>query len=157
MSPLIERKSGKRTAIAIETVDMAGMAAAEERLGPVHKQWLVSTAFRPTPGAVLVLPDVKGTISRILVGVDRADPIAALGSLPTRLPEGLYELADEGVIEDRDLLALGWALGAYRFDRYRTRARPTAQLVVDAATLRSVQGNDGTADIARLWVLYARA
>ena len=25
------------------------------------------------------------------------------------------------------------------------------------ATLRSVQGNDGTADIARLWVLYARA
>ncbi|PTR33658.1 leucyl aminopeptidase [Luteibacter sp. OK325] len=151
MSPLIERKTGKRTAIAIETVDMAGMAAAEERLGAVHKQWLVSTAFRPTPGAVLVLPDVKGTISRILVGVDRTDAIGALGSLPTRLPEGLYELAEEGVIEDRDLLALGWALGAYRFDRYRGRTRPIAQLVVDAATLRSVQpAIDATTEVRDL-------
>jgi len=139
MSPLIERKSGKRIVIPIETVDVAGMSAAEGRLDASHRQWLISTAFRPTPGAVLVLPDASGSIARILVGVDRADPLAALGSLPSRLPEGLYELAAESVIEDRDLLALGWALGAYRFDRYRTRARPPAQLVVDAATLRSVQ------------------
>src|SRR3954465_387969 len=121
MSPLIERKSGKRIAIPIETVDVAGMAAAEARLGAVHQQWLASTAFRPTPGAVLVLPGVDGKIARILVGVDRSDPLAALGSLPSRLPEGLYELAEEGVVDDRDLLALGWALGGYRFDRYRSR------------------------------------
>jgi leucyl aminopeptidase len=139
MSSLIDRKTGKRNAIAIETVDAGGLAAAEGRLGAAHRQWIASTGFRATPGALLVLPDNKGHISRVLVGVDRADPISALGSLPYRLPEGNYELSEDGVIEDRDLLALGWALGAYRFDRYRKQNRAPAQLLVDSATLRSVQ------------------
>ncbi|WP_448098834.1 leucyl aminopeptidase family protein [Luteibacter yeojuensis] len=139
MSPLIERKSGKRTAIAIETVDVAGMLATEARLDDVQRQWLATTAFRPMPGALTVLPDARGGITRVLVGVDRGNPLAALGALPYRLPQGTYELAPEGVIDDRDLVALGWALGAYRFDRYRASDRPPAQLVVDAATLRTLQ------------------
>jgi leucyl aminopeptidase len=139
MSSLIERKTGKRNAVAIETVDAGGLAAAEGRLGAAHRQWLASTGFRASPGALLVLPDAKGNISRVLVGVDRSDPISALGSLPYRLPEGNYEIAEDGVIDDRDLLALGWALGAYRFDRYRKTNRAPAQLLVDSATLRSVQ------------------
>src|ERR1700754_4047335 len=137
MSPLIERKSGKHTAIAIETVDAGGMPATDERLTPAHRQWLAATGFRPKPGALTVLPDANGGIARVLVGVDRSNPMAALGALPFRLPEGVYELAAEGVIDDRDLVALGWALGAYRFDRYRARERAPAQLAVDAATLRS--------------------
>ncbi|MDQ0011535.1 leucyl aminopeptidase [Luteibacter jiangsuensis] len=139
MSPLIERKSGKRTAIPIEMVDVAGMLATEARLDDAQRQWLVTTAFRPMPGALTVLPDARGGITRVLVGVDRGNPLAALGALPYRLPQGTYELAPEGVIDDRDLVALGWALGAYRFDRYRASDRPPAQLVVDAATLRTLQ------------------
>ncbi|WP_426285631.1 leucyl aminopeptidase family protein [Luteibacter sp. E-22] len=139
MSPLIERKSGKRTAIPIEMVDVAGMLATEARLDDMQRQWLATTAFRPMPGALTVLPDAHGGITRVLVGVDRGNPLAALGALPYRLPQGMYELAPEGVIDDRDLVALGWALGAYRFDRYRASDRPPAQLVVDAATLRTLQ------------------
>lgn len=139
MSSLIETKSGKRHAIAIEVVDTGGIAATEARLSAAHRQWLASTGFRPKPGAVVLLPSVKGGIERVLVGVDRTDPLSALGALPFRLPEGLYELAPESVIDDRELVALGWALGAYRFERYRSGGRAPAQLMVDATTLRKLQ------------------
>ncbi|MDF3983936.1 leucyl aminopeptidase family protein [Luteibacter sahnii] len=139
MSPLIERKSGKRRSIPIETVDVAGLPDAEARLAPAHRQWMTSTGFRGLPGACLVLPDTRGAIARVLVGVDRTDPLSALGDFARRLPEGVYEIADEGVIEDRDLLALGWALGAYRFDRYRKAGRATASLAVEGSVLRSLQ------------------
>ena len=137
---LIERRSGKRNVVLIETVDTAGMAACEARLAAPHRQWLTATGFRPAVGAVILLPDAKGHVTRVLVGVDRTDPVSALGDLARRLPEGSYEIADDGVIDDHDLLALGWALGAYRFDRYRgNKGREPASLCVEGATLRSLQ------------------
>ncbi|SEM79277.1 leucyl aminopeptidase [Luteibacter sp. UNCMF331Sha3.1] len=138
MSPLIERKSGKRTAIPIETVDPTSMAAAESRLDTPQRKWLTSTGFRPMPGALAVLPGAKGEISRVLIGVDRHQPLSALGGLPFRLPLGTYELDEDGVIEDTELAALGWALGAYRFERYRTFERKSSQLAVAPATLRAL-------------------
>lgn len=151
MSSLIERKSGKRRPIPIETVDAAGMAAAEERLSPAHRQWVASTGFRPMPGSCVVLPDPRGAIARVLIGVDRTDPLPALGDLARRLPEGVYEVAEEGVIDDRDLLALGWALGAYRFDRYRKPGREPASLVVEGSTLRALEPIvDATAQVRDL-------
>lgn len=138
MSPLIERKSGKRTAIPIEAVDPTSMAAAESRLDTLQRKWLASTGFRPLPGALAVLPGAKGEIERVLIGVDRHQPLSALGGLPFRLPLGTYELDADGVIEDVELAALGWALGAYRFERYRTFERKSSQLAVAPATLRSL-------------------
>ncbi|NII52712.1 leucyl aminopeptidase family protein [Luteibacter sp. SG786] len=138
MSPLIDRKSGKR-AVPIETVDAGNMAAAEARLDAAQRQWLASTGFRPKPGALAVLPGGAGEIARVLVGVDRHNPLAALGGLPFRLPEGIYELSADGVFEDRELVVLGWALGAYRFDRYRSYERKPAQLLVTPATIRALQ------------------
>ncbi|HEY4294431.1 leucyl aminopeptidase family protein [Luteibacter sp.] len=138
MSPLIDRKSGKR-AVLIETVDAGSMAAVEARLDAAQRKWLESTGFRPKPGAVTALPGPTGEISRVLVGVDRHHPMAALGGLPYRLPEGIYELSSDGVFEDRELAVLGWALGAYRFDRYRSNDRKPAQLVVTPAMIRNLQ------------------
>ncbi|QWT20133.1 leucyl aminopeptidase family protein [Bacillus sp. NP157] len=139
MSPLIDRKSGKRSVTPIELVDATSFAAVEQRLGATHRQWLSSLGFRPTSGSVAVLPNNAGGLSRVLLGVDRSDPLSALGGLPFRLPEGIYQLADDTVVEDRELLALGWALGAYRFERYRKSGRAAAQLLVEPAVLRNVQ------------------
>jgi leucyl aminopeptidase len=138
MSPLIDRKSGKRSVTTIELVDAASLPTMEQKLGATHRQWLTSLGFRPTMGAVAVLPNNAGGISRVIVGVDRKDPLAALGSLPQRLPDGIYQLGEDSIIEDRELLALGWALGAYRFERYRKATRPVAQLLVEPSTLRAV-------------------
>jgi leucyl aminopeptidase len=139
MSSLIDTKPGKRRSIPIEMIDASSAPALEARLTAAHRQWMTSTSFRPSPGSVLLLPDANGAIERVLVGVDASEPLMALGALPYRLPEGNYEIAKESVATDTDLVALGWALGAYRFERYRARGRAPAQLVVDTAMSRALQ------------------
>ena len=44
-------------------------------------------------------------------------PELGVGLLPTLLPPGLYHLA--GTIDDAELAAVAWGLGAYRFRRYK--------------------------------------
>ncbi|MCB1577085.1 MAG: leucyl aminopeptidase family protein, partial [Xanthomonadales bacterium] len=68
----------------------------------------------------------------MLAGCSRRDGLFALASLPVRLPEGDYRLDPRGVQIEAAQAALGWALGAYRYSRYRKPARPSARLVVDA-------------------------
>jgi leucyl aminopeptidase len=74
----------------------------------------------------------------VVVGVDRKDPLAALAALPLALPAAEYALSPESVPLDVELAALGWALGAYQFTRYRNTKRPGSPLVVSAATLAAL-------------------
>ena len=69
----------------------------------------------------------------MLAGCNPDDGIHALASLPHRLPEADYRLDLRGVSLDPDQLALGWALGAYRYSRYRKSSRKAARLVLDDA------------------------
>jgi leucyl aminopeptidase len=138
MSSLIERKPADRSAIPIETTDAAHLAGTRRRLDTAQKRWLESTGFDAAPGSVAFVADAKGNIERVLVGVDAADPLSAIAGLPFRLPVGRYALADEGVVADGELAALGWGLGAYVFDRYRTPPRKAAELAVSAETLKSL-------------------
>ncbi|EIL96570.1 leucyl aminopeptidase, partial [Rhodanobacter denitrificans] len=71
-------------------------------------------------------------------GVDPREPLAALAALPCRLPEASYHLADEGVLADPVQAALGWALGAYQFTRYRKAKRAPARLAVRTAELQQL-------------------
>jgi leucyl aminopeptidase len=82
---------------------------------------------------------MDGTPAAVLAGCDARDALFGLSSLPLRLPEGDYVLDERGLALDRADVALGWALGAYQFDRYRKPPRAPARLVVDAATAASVQ------------------
>ena len=134
MPALIERKSGDRS-IAIETTDTARFAATKRRLTAAQRQWLGASGFEAAPGTFALLPDDHGKLARVLVGVDADDALGSLGALPRALPEGAYHLADEGVLKDRLHAALGWALGAYEFARYRKARRAPATLAVGAEAL----------------------
>ena len=138
MSALIERKSGDRHSIAIETTDAQRLAATKRRLTAAQRQWLTAFGFEAAPGTFALLPDQNGKLARVLVGVDAGDALGALGSLARGLPEATYHLADEGVLKDRQQAALGWALGAYDFTRYRKTRRAPAKLAIPAADLATV-------------------
>ncbi|OZB66602.1 MAG: leucyl aminopeptidase [Lysobacterales bacterium 13-68-4] len=86
----------------------------------------------------MLLADAGGKLARVLVGVDPAEPLAALAALPIALPEGTYHLAEEGVTLDARLAALGWALGGYQFTRYRKARRAPATLAVPAEDLQAL-------------------
>ena len=117
-------------AVPIETVDVAALPAVLRRLGTRQRRWIEATGFEARAGRIALLPDARGVPTRVLVGVDRGEPLWALGALAHVLPVGDYRLAREGVLADTRLAALGFALGAYRYARYRKPARAPARLAV---------------------------
>jgi leucyl aminopeptidase len=137
-SALTARKAGKAQGIAIETVDEARYKPALRRLDAAQRRWLEQSGFEPRPGRFALLPDGNGKLARVLVAIDPSEPLAALAGLPCALPAGTYHLAGDGVLADARLGALGWALGAYRFERYRKRERAPATLAVPAADLAAL-------------------
>lgn len=132
MSALLERTSADRHSIAIETTDAAHFTACRRRLSAAQRRWLIDTGFEAKPGSFALLADDGGKLVRVLVGVDAADPLGALAGLPQLLPAANYHLASEGVLSDTRQAALGWALAAYQFNRYRKPKRAPASLSIAA-------------------------
>jgi leucyl aminopeptidase len=109
----------------VKTADFDTWSAA---LGPREKAWIDAAGFRAKAGQTAWLPDDAGHPATVVVGWDGRDNLATLGGLPFSLPPGVYRVEPDPT----DLQALGWALGAYRFERYRERTdgREAAQLLI---------------------------
>jgi leucyl aminopeptidase len=83
-----------------------------------------------------LVPDREGQLKVVLVGVSSLDDPFALAKLPAVLPSGKY-LVDNTLTEKQsNELALGWALGTYRFTRYKSYSAPVPELVVPATANR---------------------
>jgi leucyl aminopeptidase len=127
--------AGATPLIAVDRENFAGVADA---LGEEAKRWCAANGFAGENGRFLPLAGKDGTPVAVLAGCDRRDSVFGLASLPVRLPEGRYALDARGFVLNASDLALGWALGAYQFTRYRKPARAPARLVVDATTAAHV-------------------
>jgi leucyl aminopeptidase len=73
--------------------------------------------FKGKPGQLLLVPDAQGGLDRMLFGA--GDSWTALRALPARLPAGVYRIAEKPASVSADQAALAFALGSYRFDRYK--------------------------------------
>jgi leucyl aminopeptidase len=93
------------------------------------RQWAESAGFTAEPGKVLLVPGAGGRLARVVVGVDPHDRLWQFAGLPGALPKGSYRIDVSLDRRAADQAALGWALGTYAFDRYKTRARAEARLV----------------------------
>jgi leucyl aminopeptidase len=80
-----------------------------------------AAGFEPKPSRHLLLPAADGSIAGVLFGLEDADdPLKDTfrpGALATALPAGNYRFANAP--NDARLAALAFALGGYRFARYR--------------------------------------
>jgi leucyl aminopeptidase len=103
------------------------------------RQFAVANGFSAKPGSCLTLPTAEGRIGQVLFGLEdesskSRDPFRA-GTLPSLLPAGVYRFANAP--HDTRLAALAFALGCYRFGRYRKAEALDVTLVppegVDAA------------------------
>jgi len=88
------------------------------------RKWAQANGFAGKPGSFCRLPDEAGGVDRILVGVDPNRPIWSFGGLPAALGAGTYAIEGDLAPQAAGQAALGWALGAYRFDRYRAQSGP---------------------------------
>ncbi|PXA92674.1 aminopeptidase [Caulobacter sp. D4A] len=94
--------------------------------------------FSGKAGQVVVAPTPEGALDRVLFGLGqrvskggRADAMA-FRALPAKLPAGDYRLhaAPEGL--DPGQIALAFALGTYRFDRFKARGADGPRRLVAA-------------------------
>ena len=68
----------------------------------------------------------------VLIGWDKKNDLAALGHLPFELPEGQYRTNQQL----SEIQLLGWGMGAYSFDRYKSPKRFPAQIEIRDDALR---------------------
>ncbi|MEE8444119.1 MAG: leucyl aminopeptidase family protein [Alphaproteobacteria bacterium] len=111
-------KAGK-SAIPLIPVKTGTLAAAIEKLGPRHAAWVGGTGYRARPGAVLPLPGEDGAPEAVLVGVEDDEDLWSWGGASAVLPPGRYRIEADLSARAARRAALGWALGAYRFTRYK--------------------------------------
>jgi leucyl aminopeptidase len=111
-----------RSADAVPIWFVTGKTYAElrDRLDEGARAFADAVGFEPKAGRHLLLPSNSG-LGGVLFGVDdtddaRSDPFLP-GRLPQILPDGVYRFANEA--PDPRLGALAFALGSYRFTRYR--------------------------------------
>ncbi|MDT8437722.1 MAG: leucyl aminopeptidase family protein [Wenzhouxiangellaceae bacterium] len=96
---------------------------------PAHaRAWVASNAFKAAVGSSLVVPASDGEPAEVLVGWSPQAPLWTLAGLPAMLPPGEYALERDPADAMFEQLALGWALGHYRFDRYKPVSRPECRL-----------------------------
>jgi leucyl aminopeptidase len=98
---------------------------------PLARQWLAEQNFKAEKHRVLLLPDANGGIAAAVAGLGKRQGELSLwhaAGLAERLPPRRFRLAQEFTAAEATQLALGFAYGAYRFDRYRTSKNELASL-----------------------------
>lgn len=96
------------------------------------QQFARACGFSAKPGGFLALPAANGEIARVVFGLDNEtakfrDPFRP-GQLPGLLPPGVYRFANVAA-SDAHLATLAFALGCYRFGRYRKSEAIDVRLV----------------------------
>ena len=110
---------GSSDAIPIWFVTAINWPEVRGRLDAGARAFAEAAGFEPKAGRHLLLPGKKG-LGGVLFGLandgDAGDRFLP-GRLPHLLPDGVYRFASEP--HDARLAALAFALGSYRFTRYR--------------------------------------
>jgi leucyl aminopeptidase len=123
--------SQKAADIAVTALKPAQWKAFSETLGPPPRAAAALAGFSADARQVVLLGDDEGRLARVLFGVG-GDPKAEMfRDLAGRLPAGAYRLEQTPKGLTGEAVAVAFALGAYRFDRYR-KATPSPQLAPPA-------------------------
>jgi leucyl aminopeptidase len=119
-------------AIPVDAVTAGRLPAHLAGLGRKASAWLGASGFAAASGEIALVPATsgEGAIASVLFGLGKgeATPSLLAGKLAASLPAGTYRLRDG--FADPALAALAFALGAYRFTRYRDDRHAQRRLVV---------------------------
>jgi leucyl aminopeptidase len=131
MHPSFATGADTSQATPIWFVTAGNWAEVGAQIGAAARGYAEAAGFEPKPGRHLLLPGADG-VSGVLFGIDPADAPTSdpflPGKLPDLLPKGIYRFANAP--HDPRLAALAFALGAYRFNRYRKGEACDARLAL---------------------------
>jgi leucyl aminopeptidase len=132
--PLPFETAPASAAIPISFATTTTWGAIAKELPEQARQFAQANEFTAKPGKCLTLPAPDGQIAQVVFGLEdesskSRDPFRP-GALPGLLPAGVYRFANAP--HDPRLATLAFALGSYRFDRYRKAETTGVRLVPPA-------------------------
>jgi leucyl aminopeptidase len=144
--PLVSPSGG--AAIPLRILDPVEFPVWLETQDPAPRAWIAANGFAAGLGEVLALPGPDGEIARVLVGwgseAARRRGRFALARAARSLPAGVYAVTEDEAGRVTELEALGWLMGEYRFERYKSVPGKTRDLACpphcDAARLDVIAG-----------------
>jgi len=131
---LLSRAPAKCVTITVIAADAyeKWLTAAAEPL----RNWLASVGYAGEPGKPALLPGGGGSLAGILFVAPADTNLWTWSSLAASLPPGSYRIEGRLGAAMADACALGWALAAYEFSRYREPRRTIPDLVWPAGADR---------------------
>ncbi|ABD89255.1 leucyl aminopeptidase family protein [Rhodopseudomonas palustris] len=130
MHPVFET-AASLSVTPISFVSKANWETACAALPDHARQFAKANGYAAKPGDYLALPSPTGGIEQVIFALDdlggkSRDPFR-VGQLPKLLPPGAYRFANAP--HDLRLATLAFALGSYKFDRYRKAEAPLVRLL----------------------------
>jgi leucyl aminopeptidase len=123
---------------------------------PFARQWLSEQNFKAEKHRVALLPDASGGLAAAIGGLGKRQGELSLwhsAGLVERLPARRFRLAQEFTPLEATQLCLGFAYGAYRFERYRPARNEAATLEAPAnADMSYVLNAAESLRMARDWI-----
>jgi leucyl aminopeptidase len=123
-------------------------ALTESETGPAldtipagAKAFAAISDFKGKSGQILLVPGSDGALAHVLFGLGAGDDPMVFRALSAKLPAGTYKITRTPKGMAADQIALAFALGSYRFDRYKAHVGERAKLLaegIDAAEVRHV-------------------
>ncbi len=99
-------------------------------IDPIALDWAKKAGFKADAGAILLIPSAEGALGGALLGLgtNPSELPFITGKLARELPEGDWHIETAPLTVNR--LIMGFGLGAYRFDKYRTVKGSGAKLLI---------------------------
>ena len=96
--------------------------------------WVQANGFKACSGQLCPIPDERGAITRVLVAAGCDWDPEVLGGLADQLAPGCYVLECDWNKAQRHSAIIGFALGAYRYSRYRKQRLSVAKIQLPSGT-----------------------
>lgn len=146
---LVSDNSAVKNCRRLALISPEGLGA----LDPSVQQWATQCNFTAIAETILIIPtDIVSDVD-ILIGVETTKPgLWTLGSIVGILPAGQYRLVGQGDEESLYLMALGWCLGQYQFDRYKSNAvslAPKCLALPDMIDIHRILAESEATDLVR--------
>jgi leucyl aminopeptidase len=124
--PLIDRSPAAVPLHAVAAREWAGWLRGQSA---AIRTWLQASGITGSSGQVALVPKADGKPALAVVVVADKPSLWDYGALSTRLPPADYRLASDPKPVSPTDVAVAFALGAWRFERYRKPGRKLARLV----------------------------
>src|SRR5215510_12264298 len=121
-------ESAPKSTIPITALDTKALSSWLRKQPARAQRWVKSTQFGALEGELCLIPGNDGKVARAIVGVSSLDDPWCYAQLPTKLPHARYRLDPAPEAAQANAAALGWALGTYRFSRYKKNDTAYASL-----------------------------